>query len=161
MIRSLAFTCATAVALASAPAFALDVTSPDYGGRVEGYASRLAMANARGERVRIGAVDCNSSCTLFLSARHSCVSPGAVFGFHAPWYGTQSSGVVDPQMTSYFASSYKPALRRLFLAHVRNTGHAAPGPLLKLSGLQLASLGYRLCDGGEGRSRRAGLERHS
>ena len=44
-----------------------------------------------------------------------------------------------------FSRSYKPALRRLFLAHVRNTGGAAPGPLLKLTGLQLASLGYRLC----------------
>ena len=55
----------------------------------------LARAEARGEQVRIGAVECNSSCTLFLAARRSCVSPEAVFGFHAPWAGAATGGVVE------------------------------------------------------------------
>jgi hypothetical protein len=49
-------------------------------------------------------------------------------------------------MTAVFASAYKPPLRRIFLSHVRNSHGAVPGPLLKLSGAQLAGLGYRLCD---------------
>ena len=71
--------------------------------------------------------------------------PGAVFGFHAPWVGGPTSGVVDRRMTAVFASAYKPSLRRIFLSHVRNSHGQVPGPLLRLSGMQLASLGYRLC----------------
>ncbi|PPD41884.1 MAG: hypothetical protein CTY15_12945 [Methylocystis sp.] len=133
------------LAFFSAPASAFDVVDPDYGGRVEPYAARVAQAEARGEPVRIGPVECDSSCTLYLAARRSCVSPGAVFGFHAPWVGGPTSGVVDRQMTAVFASAYKPPLRRIFLNHVRNSRGVVPGPLLRISGAQMASLGYRLC----------------
>jgi hypothetical protein len=131
-----------------APAYALDIVSNDLGGHIEPYVARLAMADARNEPVRIGAVECDSSCTLFLAARRACISPQAVFGFHAPWIGMPTGGTVDPEMVSMFSRSYKPALRSLFLAHVRKTRDTVPGPLLKLSGLQLAGLGYRLCDDG-------------
>ena len=145
MLRSLGLAGMMGLVLLSAPASALDVVNDDLGGVVEFYMARLARAEARGEQVRIGAVECDSSCTLFLAARRSCVSPEAVFGFHAPWAGAATGGVVDPEMVAVFSRSYKPALRRLFLAHIRNTSGAVPGPLLKLTGLQLASLGYRLC----------------
>lgn len=153
MLRSLGLAGTMALALLSTSASAFDVTHNDYGGPVEPYAARLSVAQARGEPVRIGAVECDSSCTLFLAARNSCVSPQAVFGFHAPWVGEPSGGVIDPRLMAMFAHSYKPALRRLFLAHVRNTGGAVPGPLMKLSGAQLGSLGYRVC--GEGESQQA------
>ncbi len=133
----------------STPAAALDVVNDDHGGRVEPYAARVAAADARGEPVRFGNVECDSSCTLLLAARNACVSPNTVFGFHAPWYGEPTHGVVDPRMTAMFARHYKPALRRLFLEHVRATGGAAPGPLLRLSGAQLAGLGYRVCGAGD------------
>jgi hypothetical protein len=149
MLRSIGLAGITTLVLLSTPASALDITANDPGGRIDLYAQRLALAEARGEQVRIGAVECDSSCTLFLAARRSCVSPNAVFGFHAPWIGEPTGGPVDPRLTAMFASSYKPGLRRLFLAHVRNSGGVAPGPLLKVSGAQLASMGYRLC-GGEG-----------
>ena len=55
--------------------------------------ARLARAEARGEQDRIGS-RCDSSCTLFLAARRSCVSPEAVFGFHAPWAGAAIGGIV-------------------------------------------------------------------
>jgi hypothetical protein len=131
----------------TAPAFAFDVVNHDYGGRVEPYAARVVAADARGEPVRIGPVECDSSCTLYLANRRTCVSAHAVFGFHAPWVGGPSGGVVDRRMTAVFASAYKPSLRRIFLNHVRNSHGVAPGPLLKLTGSQLAGLGYRLCDG--------------
>jgi hypothetical protein len=127
------------------PAKAFDVVNHDYGGRVEPYAARLARAQARGEPVRIGPVECDSSCTLYLAAKRSCVSPGAVFGFHAPWVGGPGGGVVDQHMTAVFASAYKPTLRRIFLNHVRASAGQTPGPLLKITGAQLAGLGYRLC----------------
>jgi len=145
MLRSFGLAGMMGLVLLSAPARALDVVNDDPGGVVESYMARLARAEARGEQVRIGAVECDSSCTLFLAARRSCVSPEAVFGFHAPWAGAATGGVVDSEMVAIFSRSYKPALRRLFLAHIRNTSGVVPGPLLKLTGLQLASLGYRLC----------------
>jgi hypothetical protein len=146
MLRSYGLAGMMTLVLFSAPASAFDVTDHDYGGRVEPYVARLAHAQARGEEVRIGPVECDSSCTLYLAARRSCVSSGAVFGFHAPWVGGPTSGVVDRQMTAVFASAYKPPLRRIFMNHVRNSRGMVPGPLLKISGAQLASLGYRLCD---------------
>lgn len=149
MLRSLGLAGITALVLLSAPASALDIVSNDYGGEVGPYASRAARADRRNEAVRFGNVECDSSCTLLLAARNACVSPNAVFGFHAPWYGTPQHGVIDPRMTAMFANSYKPALRKLFYDHIRNSGGAAPGPLLRLTGLQLASLGYRLCGQGE------------
>lgn len=145
MLRSYGLAGLMTLVLLSASANALEVTNHDYGGRVEPYVARLAQAQARGEEVRIGPVECDSSCTLYLAARRSCVSPGAVFGFHAPWVGGPNSGVVDRQMIAVFASAYKPSLRRIFLNHVRNSRGVVPGPLLKISGTQLASLGYRLC----------------
>jgi hypothetical protein len=153
MLRSFGLAGMMSLVLLSAPASAFDVVNDDYGGPVEPYAARLSLAEARGEPVRIGSVECDSSCTLFLAARRSCVSPQAVFGFHAPWIGAPNGGVVDPRLMAMFAHSYKPGLRRLFLAHVRNSGGAVPGPLMKISGQQLASLGYRLC--GEEGSRQA------
>lgn len=145
MLRSYGLAGVMTLVLLSGPALAFDVVRHDYGGRVEPYVARLAMAEGRGEAVRIGPVECDSSCTLFLGAANSCVSPGAVFGFHAPWIGGPNGGVVDRQMTALFASAYTPPLRKIFLRHVRNSHGRAPGPLLKITGAQLANYGYRLC----------------
>ncbi len=145
MLRSLGLAGMMTLVLLTASARAFDILDPDYGGRVEPYAARLAIAEARREPIRIGPTECNSSCTLYLASRRSCVSADSVFGFHAPWFGSPDSGVVDRRMTALFAHSYKPALRRIFLAHVRSTGYAAPGPMLRVTGRQLAALGYRLC----------------
>ncbi len=145
MLRSLGFAGMMTLVLFSAPASAFDLLDSDFGGRVEPYVARVALAESRGERVRIGPVECDSSCTLFLAARRSCVSAGAVLGFHAPWYGTPMSGRADPNMTALFAQTYKPPLRRIFLNHVRRTRGMNPGPLLRMTGAQLSGLGYRLC----------------
>ncbi len=140
MLRSLIIFAALA---ASFPAHALDVFN-DYGGRVEPYAARAMAADRAGEPVRI-AGECDSSCTLYLGSRTACVYPGAVLGFHAPWVGSQTRGVVDPKMTALFASAYNGPLRRVFLDHVRRSHGVVPGPLLRITGAQLAGMGYRLC----------------
>ncbi|MGD9543592.1 MAG: hypothetical protein AB7F41_12595 [Methylocystis sp.] len=145
MLRSLGLAGMMTAVLLTGQAKAFDVMEPDYGGRVEKYEARLARAQARGEPIRIGPTECDSSCTLYLANPHSCVSESAVFGFHAPWFGGPDGGVVDPRMTAVFASHYKPGLRRIFMAHVRRHGHHAPGPMLRITGRQLAAYGYRLC----------------
>lgn len=145
MLRSLGLAGMMTLVLFNAPARAFDILEPDFGGQVEPYTARLAAAERRGEPVRIGPVECDSSCTLYLAARRSCISPDAVFGFHAPWFGSPQGGVVDPGMTALFARHYRAPLRRVFLEHVRRSGAVAPGPMLRMSGRQLAGLGYRLC----------------
>jgi hypothetical protein len=145
MLRSIGLAGMMSLVLLSAPARAFDIVTNDHGGHIEPYTAKLARANARNEPVRIANVECFSSCTLYLAARNACISPHAVFGFHAPWIGLPNQGTVDPQMVAMFARSYKPELRRLFLEHVRNSHGVVPGPLLRLSGQQLAGLGYRLC----------------
>ena len=135
---------ATVLLLFATSALAGNNAGFEMGGNYSRFDPVVSQYNASGELFRIEG-HCQSSCTLFLGARHSCVSPGAVFGFHAPWTGTPQGGYIDPRMTAVFARAYKPALRRLFIAHVRATAHMTPGPLMRLSGMQLASLGYRLC----------------
>ncbi len=145
MLRSLGLAGMMTAVLLTAPAHAFDVMAADYGGRVEKYQARLARAEARGEHIRIGPIECDSSCTLYLASHNSCVSEEAVFGFHAPWFGGPEGGVIDPRMTAVFAAHYKPALRRVFMAHVYRNGNQAPGPMLRITGRQLAAYGYRLC----------------
>lgn len=112
----------------------------DSGGHVGDYIHRRKALDELSEPVRILG-RCLSACTLLLRARDVCVAPNAQLGFHAPW----DDHGVHPEAVDYMASAYKPALRKLFYAHVRNGGGVSHGPYLMLSGRQLATLGYSLC----------------
>jgi hypothetical protein len=68
MLRSFGLAGTMTAVLLTAPANAFDVMAPDYGGRVEQYQARLARAEARGEPIRIGPTECDSSCTLYLAS---------------------------------------------------------------------------------------------
>jgi hypothetical protein len=59
----------------------------DGGGNIHDYADRIAALGDKA--VRIEGV-CKSSCTMFLGHPHTCVSPGASFGFHGPRSNDQS-----------------------------------------------------------------------
>lgn len=133
-------------ALGLGPAKAFDINRSDYGGQVDAYQSRLARAISRGKPIRIGPVECDSACTLYLANPRSCVSDGAVFGFHAPWFGGPDGGIVDHRMVAVFARHYKPGLREAFMAHVHRYGNQAPAPMMRITGRQLAAYGYRLCE---------------
>jgi hypothetical protein len=131
------------------PATSFTVDSDDKGGIPDAYYGRMQRARATGELIRIGPVACDSSCTLYLGARNVCVSPEAVFGFHAVWTGWQGNPVGsfnNQRWTALFADAYKPRLRELFLSHVREYWHVSPQPLMKLTGSQLSHYGYRLCE---------------
>jgi hypothetical protein len=64
--------------------------------------------NASGERFRIDG-HCQSACTMFLSIRNVCVTPGATLLFHAG--GTPQRGI-SPATTQQMLSTYNAALRQ-------------------------------------------------
>lgn len=85
-----------------------------------GYGARDASAfarfqnviqqyNASGERFRIDS-HCQSACTMFLSIRTVCVTPGATLLFHAG--GNMQKGIISPSTTQQMLSTYNGALRK-------------------------------------------------
>jgi hypothetical protein len=73
------------------------------------FQSVIQQYNASGERFRIDS-HCQSACTMFLSIRNVCVTPGATLLFHAG--GNRQRGIVNPYSTQQMLDSYNPALRR-------------------------------------------------
>jgi hypothetical protein len=73
------------------------------------FQSVIQQYNASGERFRIDS-HCQSACTMFLSIRNVCVTPGATLLFHAG--GNRQRGIVNPYSTQQMFDSYNPALRR-------------------------------------------------
>ena len=67
----------------------------------------IAQYNASGERFRIDS-HCQSACTMFLSIRNVCVSPGATLLFHAGG----SRGNINPGSTQAMLSTYNAALQK-------------------------------------------------
>jgi hypothetical protein len=72
----------------------------------------IQQYNASGERFRIDS-HCQSACTMFLSIRNVCVTPGATLLFHAG--GKMKKGILSPARTEQMASTYKPALRQYLM----------------------------------------------
>jgi hypothetical protein len=77
------------------------------------FQSVIAQYNASGERFRIDS-HCQSACTMFLSIRNVCVSPGATLLFHAG--GTRRAGV-SPGRTQQMLSTYNAALQQYVTAN--------------------------------------------
>ena len=65
--------------------------------------------NASGELFRIDG-HCQSACTMFLSIRNVCVTPGATLLFHAG--GSMRKGIINPSTTQQMLSTYNAALRQ-------------------------------------------------
>jgi hypothetical protein len=69
----------------------------------------IQQYNASGERFRIDS-HCQSACTMFLSIRNVCVTPGATLLFHAG--GSMRKGIINPSTTQQMLSTYNAALRQ-------------------------------------------------
>ena len=69
----------------------------------------VAQYNASGERFRIDS-HCQSACTIFLSIRNVCITPGATLLFHSG--GDMRTGRISASSTEHMLSAYKPALRQ-------------------------------------------------
>src|SRR5262245_13178838 len=63
----------------------------------------IQQYNASGERFRIDS-HCQSACTMFLSIRNVCVTPGATLLFHAG--GSRKKGIINPSTTQQMLSTY-------------------------------------------------------
>lgn len=77
-------------------------------GEMQLFDEVIAKYNASGERFRIDS-HCQSACTMFLSIRNVCVTPGATLLFHAG--GTQRAGI-SVAATQHMLSAYNAALRQ-------------------------------------------------
>jgi hypothetical protein len=69
----------------------------------------IQQYNASGERFRIDS-HCQSACTMFLSIRNVCVTPGATLLFHAG--GSMQKGILSPARTQEMLGTYNAALRQ-------------------------------------------------
>ena len=74
----------------------------------------IAQYNASGERFRIDS-HCQSACTMFLSIRNVCVTPGATLLFHAG--GNRQKANISRSSTDHMLAAYKPALRQYVTEH--------------------------------------------
>lgn len=93
--------------------------------------------NASGDRFRIDS-HCQSACTMFLSIRNVCVSPGATLLFHAG--GT--NGNVSAGTTMKMLSTYNSALQKYVTEnHYMDTPefHSIPGSVI------ISRFGYPAC----------------
>ena len=73
------------------------------------FLSVIQQYNASGERFRID-THCQSACTMFLSIRNVCITPGATLLFHAG--GSKRKGIISPSYTQQMLNTYSPALRQ-------------------------------------------------
>lgn len=99
----------------------------------------IAQYNASGERFRIDS-HCQSACTMFLSIRNVCVTPGATLLFHAG--GSMRKGIISPAYTQQMLDTYNPRLR-LYVSehHFMDTFEFHP-----ISGREIISrFGYPAC----------------
>jgi hypothetical protein len=74
----------------------------------------IQQYNASGERFRIDS-HCQSACTMFLSIRNVCVTPGATLLFHAG--GSMQKGIISASTTQQMLSTYNAALRQYVTAN--------------------------------------------
>jgi hypothetical protein len=132
--------------LAGQPAFADGSVSSlrmGYGARTPAEFAQFQAViqdyNRSGERFRIDG-HCQSACTMFLSIRNVCVSPGATLLFHAG--GSREKGVVSPARSQQMLSTYNEALRQYVSAsHFMDTFEFHP-----ISGRDIIErFGYPAC----------------
>ena len=86
----------------------------DLGGLMTQYASRFASVRQSGERVVVDG-QCYSACTMLLGMLprgQVCVTPNAVFGFHAAWnYDDTGHRVTSAAATQALIDIYPPSIR--------------------------------------------------
>jgi hypothetical protein len=114
----------------------------DLGGLMEQYASRFSEVRQSGEKVVVDG-PCYSACTMLLGMLprdQVCVTPNAVFGFHAAWnYDDTGHKVTSASATQTLMDVY-PATIRTWIAR-----RGGLSPHMKyLRGRQLAGM-YRSC----------------
>jgi hypothetical protein len=108
-------------------------------GEMPRFDAVVQQYNASGERFRIDS-HCQSACTLFLSIRNVCITPGATLLFHAG--GNRNRGILSPGSTQHMLDAYNPALRK----YVSDNHFMDTFDFHAISGREMiARFGYRAC----------------
>ena len=95
--------------------------------------------NASGERFRIDS-HCQSACTMFLSIRNVCVTPGATLLFHAG--GNPRRNRINPASTQRMLSTYNATLQK----YVTDNHFMDTFDFHSISGREIVSrFGYPAC----------------
>jgi len=113
MIASCLVTCTAVKARADGSVSALQMGMGAKAGEMPRFDAVVAEYNASGERFRIDS-HCQSACTIFLSIRNVCITPGATLLFHAG--GTQRNGI-SAQSTQHMLAAYNQPLRQYVSEH--------------------------------------------
>ena len=133
----LAFTAGPAHADGSVSALGMGMgAKPHEMGRFDAVVQQY---NASGERFRIDS-HCQSACTIFLSIKNVCVTPGATLLFHSG--GDPKNNRPDAGSTQHMLGAYNAALRQYVTAnHYMDTFE-----LHAISGKDIISkFGYPAC----------------
>ena len=78
-------------------------------GEMPRFDAVVQQYNASGERFRIDS-HCQSACTIFLSIRNVCITPGATLLFHAG--GDPRANRMSAASTQHMLNAYNSALRQ-------------------------------------------------
>ena len=81
-------------------------------GEMQRFDTVVQQYNASGERFRIDG-HCQSACTIFLSIRNVCITPGATLMFHSG--GDMQANRINPASTQHMLNSYNPVLRKYII----------------------------------------------
>jgi hypothetical protein len=103
------------------------------------FQSVIAQYNASGERFRIDS-HCQTACTMFLSIRNVCITPGATLLFHAG--GSVRKGIIIPSPRKPCSAAITLPCRDYFTAnHFMKTFafHPISGPDM------IRRFGYEAC----------------
>src|SRR4051794_40775047 len=114
----------------------------DQGGRIGTYLAKFNAIRNSGERVIVDGV-CASACTVMLGIipmSRTCVTPRAVFQFHAAWDPVATGGMIESRAGNRLLwAHYPPVIRRWLNSHGGLSSRA-----LELRGGELANI-YRTC----------------
>lgn len=130
-------------ALAKSGTNLVRVVTHDPGGQIDDRAREIARLMRQGARVELRG-GCWSACTMYLALPGTCVSPGAVLGFHGPastTYGLGLSPDVFERASRLMADHYPEPLRSWFLRKGRNVTVG----FYRFSGVQLIEMGIPKC----------------
>jgi len=115
----------------------------DGGGQIGAYLAKYRALRAAGERVEIDGV-CASACTMLLGTiprNRICVTPQAVFEFHAAWDPTPSGGeTTNVAGNQILWSTYPSPVRKWISQH-----GGLRSQLIALQGAALAAM-YPPCN---------------
>jgi hypothetical protein len=127
-----------------APAAAMSAPPPtaerildDSGGRIENYINKYDALRKSGRGVTIDGT-CASACTLLLGViphNRICVTPRAVFAFHAAWDLSWTGAQTNAPATKYLWSRYPDGIRRWIAQH-----GGLKSKTIYLSGRELAAM---------------------